>query len=718
MVDNQWWRSPLRLVTIELPPSNLKELNIKETVDQVVDLGANVVVAFAISYLGGRAYYQSSIAPHHPDLGDRDVLNEIIDSCRARAVKVLAYVNCIWGDSATAKEHPDWAQRKADGQMQHEFGDASTAMCVNSPYKNYLLRVVSEIVSNYDVDGVFMDEPGFQSWCACENCKEEFSKDMDLELPTKQNWTDPNWLKFIDWRYKCVADFAKDVAETIKRNDPERICFLQFHFPISSFLSRKMPVFMYDMLKIGWRHGSEYAGWYIPMIYGESLRQLSTSENVLSLEDYRSLSQLPVWWLGASVRYAKSIDESKPVFILIESPYIPWSLVALPEAELKVSIAQVVASGGQPWFAMYGPGVSNLANWRAIGRSYNQLKAIEEYLGDREDIKFAALHFSERSIELYGRNQVESQCLDHFYGFYKALSQSHIPFSIVQDQTLAVPEQLEQYKVLVLPNSTCLSKSETGAISKFVSKGGGLVATFRSSLFADDGQQLNNFGLSDVLGVDYLGSISSSLFGYARTKVDHEITEPIGEKTIIPYVDESLNVKTKGKAKSLCNLISPSTSSFTTLGNDSDRPVITVSDYGAGRAVYFPGKPDLIYLSYGLEAYRFLLERSVNWSSKTDIPITFGNLPTTVETQAYYQQGKNRLVIHFVNYTSETQRPINEVIPACDVRCSVKAPSGARVKSIRQLISAGELAPTSTEKGHVQFVVPRISEYEIVCISY
>ena len=718
MADNQWWRNPLRLVTIELPPSNLKALNVSETVNNVIDLGANVVVAFAVSYLGGRAYYQSSIAPHHPDLGSRDILKEIIKNCKTRAVKVLAYVNCTWADSDIAKDHPDWVQKKADSQMQHEFGDASMAMCINSPYENYILKVVSEIVSNYDVDGVFMDEPGFQSWCACNNCKEKFKRDLDLELPTRQNWTDPDWLKFVDWRYKCIADFAENIARTVKQDDPKKICFLQFHFPISYFLSRKMPVFMYDMLKVGWRHGPEYAGWYIPAIYGENLSQLSKSETVMSLENYRSLTQLPVWWLGASVRYAQSIDESKPVFTLIESSFIPWNLMTLPETELKISIAQVVASGGQPWFAMYGPGVSNLTNWSAIGESYNQLKEVEEYFGDRESIKFAALHFSERSIELYGRNQADSRYLDHFYGFYKALSQSHIPFSIVQDETLANPELLEQYRVLILPNSTCLSKSETDAISDCVKKGRGLVATFRSSLFTENGQQLSNFGLSDALGVDYLGSISSSLFGYARTKLDHEITQPIGTDTIFPCTDESLNVKTKRNSKALCNLISPSTSSFTTLGNDSNLPLITVCEHDAGRAVYFAGKPDMIYLLYGLDVYRLLLEKAVKWSANADPSVTFANLPMTVETQAYYQRGKNRTIIHFINYTSETPRPINEVVPAHDVTCTLRIPSGARVRSIKQLISPADLKITESKGDRVRFLIPKISEYEIVCVTY
>nr|MDO8132807.1 beta-galactosidase trimerization domain-containing protein [Candidatus Njordarchaeum guaymaensis] len=717
LADDQWWSNPLRIITIELPPSDIKDLDIEETVTKVADLGANVAVAFALSYVGARAYYQSTIAPHHPDLGRRDILRETIEHCRKQGLKVLAYVNCIWGDSAVAKEHPEWAQRKSDGQLQQEFGGASTAMCPNGPYKEYLQKVVLEIVSNYDVDGVFMDEPGFQSWCACENCAAKLKKDLGLELPTKQNWSDPNWLKFIEWRYKSVTEFASSVYRTIKGIDSKKMCFLQFHFPISSFLSRRMPVFMYDILKIGWRHGSEYAGWYIPMIYGENLRELMRHEDVLSVEDYRSLSQLPVWWLGASVRYAKSIDENKPVFVLIESPYIPWNLVSLPEAELKVSIASVVANGAQPWFAMYGPGVANLTNWKAIGESFNKLRELEEYLEKRETIKFAALLFSERTVHLYGRNQVESRCLDHFHGFYKALSQSHVPFDVIHDDNLASPKTLEGYKVLVLPNAACLSQADTLNIQRFVKNGGGVVATFRSSLFDDKGNQLSNLSLNEVLGVDYLGSITSSLFGYARIRGQHEITEQVGVENIIPCVDEQLNVKTKGKARSLCSILSASTSAFTTLGAETSLPTIVVSDYGKGRTVYFPGKPESIFLSYGWDIYRALLERSVKWTCKTELPLTFENLPNTVEVQAYYQPANSRFVVHLVNYTSEMPRPINETLPVCNVNCSMRIPTDSRIRSVKLLVS-GKEPPWNTKNGYVTFTVPKIDEHEIICISW
>jgi hypothetical protein len=333
-------------------------------------------------------------------------------------------------------------------------------------------------------------------------------------------------------------------------------------------------------------------------------------------------------------------------------------------------------------------------------------------------VKFAALLFSEMSIGLYGRNQVESRYLDHFYGFYKVLSQSHIPFDVVQDEALTSNKELAGYKVLVLPNSVCLSQREVDAVSEFVRGGGGIVATFRSSLFDEKGRQRSNLALADVFGVDYLGSVTSPVFGYAKLRGEHEITQPLEGGNIIAWVDENLNVKTKGKTRSLCNLIKEPQSPFSPLGSETSLPVITVTDYGAGRAVYFPGKPDSLFLLYGLEACKTLLERSVLWSSKAELPFSFKNLISTVEVQAYIQKEKNRMIIHFINYTSEVPRPINEVIPASNVECLIKVPDDKKARDIKQLISGGNLSPTQVEKNRIGFTVPRINEHEIICVSY
>ena len=62
----------------------------------------------------------------------------------------------------------------------------------------------------------------------------------------------------------------------------------------------------------------------------------------------------------------------------------------------------------------------------------------------------------------------------------QALIQAHIPFGLIFDEHLA---DLAKYRVLVLPETECLSDAQLDSIRKFVAEGGGLVATGTAGLY-------------------------------------------------------------------------------------------------------------------------------------------------------------------------------------------------------------------------------------------
>ena len=87
---------------------------------------------FSIGYYpGGTAFYQSQLAPHYPGLGDRDLLAEALEAAHRNGQKVIAYIASIWGGPEMFLGHPDWAQRKADGQVTS--WDEAYTQCGNVP---------------------------------------------------------------------------------------------------------------------------------------------------------------------------------------------------------------------------------------------------------------------------------------------------------------------------------------------------------------------------------------------------------------------------------------------------------------------------------------------------------------------------------------------------------------------------------------------------------
>jgi len=159
-----WWDRPLRAVTLEFPASDVATIDVKGIVDETFRGDVNTLVVFATGYYpGGTAFYQSRIAPHYPGLGARDLLAEAIVAAHANGQRVVAYLASIWGNRDLYFQHPDWAQRKADGTVttwDPQYN--SVAMDPLSPYRDYFAAIVQEIADNYPVAGSYFDGPSLQ----------------------------------------------------------------------------------------------------------------------------------------------------------------------------------------------------------------------------------------------------------------------------------------------------------------------------------------------------------------------------------------------------------------------------------------------------------------------------------------------------------------------------------------------------------------------------
>ena len=114
--------------------------------------------------------------------------------------------------------------------------------------------------------------------------------------------------------------------------------------------------------------------------------------------------------------------------------------------------------------------------------------------------------YSQQTAAFYGGEQAHQKVEDHTLGFYQALIEGRIPFEMVHDRLLDA-EHIGQFKTLILPNIAALSDAQCRQLREFVTRGGSLVATFETSLYDEWGMQRENFGLSDLFGVAYDGSI-------------------------------------------------------------------------------------------------------------------------------------------------------------------------------------------------------------------
>src|SRR5262249_10643996 len=90
-------------------------------------------------------------------------------------------------------------------------------------------------------------------------------------------------------------------------------------------------------------------------------------------------------------------------------------------------------------------------------------------------------------------------------GAFRAIFEKHWPVRVLTEYDLENAE-LQGVRVLMLPNVACLSDRAAEVIRRYVQQGGGLVASFETSLYDDQCERRKDFALADVLHAHYVAT--------------------------------------------------------------------------------------------------------------------------------------------------------------------------------------------------------------------
>jgi len=131
----------------------------------------------------GYLLYPSAHAVQQPD---RDYFGEQVAACRRRGIRVMAYYSLTL-DSLVGSEHPEWRVRDMEGRIHHPDYKAFSHyhwLCLNSPYRDFVVAQLEEVVTRYDVEGVWIDilylpehPPDLtRDTCFCDHCHRQYSQ--------------------------------------------------------------------------------------------------------------------------------------------------------------------------------------------------------------------------------------------------------------------------------------------------------------------------------------------------------------------------------------------------------------------------------------------------------------------------------------------------------------------------------------------------------------
>ncbi len=722
MTDLKWWQKPVRMMRQDYI-SDLQRM-------READLAAlarskreewHVNCEWVIGTPGiapGRGYQTTFNTPHfekYPALGDWDLIREYLPHARANGIHVLAYLNLHWFAFEFAAQHPGWEQLLADGRTYGSVNPlygTGTTLCVNSPWRDWSFSLIAEAMRT-GIEGVFLDGPVlFPGCCHCPSCQERFRARTGSDLPTAEDWANPLWKAFVDFREDSMAEYLRDARHAMHSVNPEGVVFLN----------------------AGSWHGG---GWRV-------------ARNIEKCGPYQEFNGAEAFFHPGPDRFlfmwaatAKHLMAGgKPAVVFSHHCLGAWHYIPLPPVEAQLAYAQAAACGANPWFAIFDYALDHsrpeaVAPIREIGEF---LERHEAYYTATESAADVALLFSSQSNTYYvshradlyrdtgsGREQDlvmdtgsgrmvvdwsrrKAVCDDlqgsSFQGYYAILTQEHIPFDVILDSHLTT-EQLARYRVVILPNAACLSDAQVEGLRAYVGAGGHLVASFETGCYDERGEPRAQPALADLLGVE-------SIEGVWRPAVTEEYVRALGVHPavgfragqLLPRPALALQVRPGAGTECPAVFLTETGKVYTALGPDSEYPALVLSR-PAGRVAYLPMLIGSAAAKLKMEQHRRLVGATVRWAHGGSMPLE-SDAPPTVQIEMRRQPG--RRLIHLVNNTGDMQRPITRLIPIRDLRVAL---TGTPPRRLHRL-STGEDLPFDVGAGCIGFTLPELNLYEVV----
>jgi len=478
-----WFREDFRKVLIlYVSPDWAKDrgerFNAKEYVDSLEAAHVRCIQPYAKDH-HGYCYYKTSLGNPYPI----DVMGELTREARSRGMRVIPYFS-LGFDAYTLGLHPDWLYVDSRGEPRSLRAGAFRWGCLGSPYRDFCLQQIEELVSQYEVDGLWLDilpfgplsvevdgRPGLSSTllapCYCPSCQRDFRERTGRDLPLKPSSADQ--VLAFQMMIDSLQSFLQEASRLTKRHHPHALV---------TYNGAGGPVDAID--------------------HSDLITTEAHAPGYLKLS-FRS-------------RWGRHRDR---MFEMYAPSGLPGSGIGFnawdfkPAEILQLETAIVMSQGGVLWLSQtpYPHGGTEQAQYDTLERVFSFAKTLEPYVRDAESVSEIALATTNRpySAPRYGHESMSgTEALHH------ALVHGHFQFDV-----LRLPTDLSRYRLVALADQSVMSEEDAEALRRFVYDGGNLLVTGATSTVDDSGQPRGDFALADVLGVN-LQRHSEHPFVYLR----------------------------------------------------------------------------------------------------------------------------------------------------------------------------------------------------------
>jgi len=665
------------------------------------------------------AYYPSKFPLQHRAefLDSRDLYGDLAKAAHDDGLVVIARMDSNRTAEDFFKAHPDWFARNSEGNPYRAADKYVT--CVNGPYYDeYLPSVLTEIIERSHPEG-FADNSwsglGRDSICYCDNCARKFRDKAGAGLPSKHDWKDPVFRKWIDWSYARRIEIWDLNNRTTKAVGGPNCLWFGMNSGSVTSQSRSFR----DCKAIFER---------AEMVFLDHQARATTG-----FEENADTGKLVHGMLG----WDKIAPESMAMY---QAGHGTFRVASKPAAEARMWMFEGFAGGIQPWWHHIGAYQEDRRMYHTAEPVMKWYEANQSVLVNRRPFATVGVVWSQRNTDFYGQDRAAELVDAPYRGFTASLVRARIPYVPIHIDH--IERDGGNLKVLILPNLAAISDAQCAAIRKFVSSGGGLIATGVTSVCNEFGDARNDYGLADLFGAHFAGSpdgiravSTQTLHSYLRLDPElragvwgphtsdepraggqrHQVLRGFEETDILPFGGTLAAMKLDSGVTVPLTFVPP----FPVLPPETSwmrQPKTDIPGLVLNRRVAFlPADIDRLYALNNLPDHATLLANLVRWAANGDIPLEVEGRGV-FDCNLYTQSG--RMIVHVVNLTATGRVPVTDedLVPSGPLKLGIHLPAGVGGHNVRLLVGGKSVTPTLSG-GWVRVVVPSVLDHEVLVIE-
>jgi hypothetical protein len=704
-----WWQEQMYGVHYTIREIDARGFDAPRFVAETTSLGFNLL---SFDSSGYHALYPSDISLNRRGvyLEGRDIIGEIVTEARRKGLVTQVCIDVGKGPHEVFLKHPEWVCRDSSGEpllWTTQHGNIYFT-CTIGPYMTEMIGpVVEEQLRRYPLDAVLLTDFGLPRACYCPSCRRRFAEASGgQEIPTTPDRRNPVWRSYIGWRYRELARAWKQATHRCHEVRPEVKVMMNTVATFNAAIIQQGVDF--DLTRDS-----------ADIVQTEAQTKLS-----FETLDEGVTYQSPFWPTEQIRRLTTGTDRA----VVDHCSYFyawPWRRTAMIDAYQKMWLLQVAANGGHPIIHYVGPvyAQEDRRGAAAIRDTATLLERHRQFFERTESCADVAVVFSQETLDFCGTEDFPRVYEQHMRGVLAALS--GIPFDIVSARGLAEAD-LSRYRVLVLPDVACMDDPTVALLRKWVAGGGGLVATYETSLCDIEGNKRKDFALGDLFGCSHTGAVLKPvphLAGRSSRRTNyymvldekHPLLQDIVDTDLILCEGDSCVVsRTPGATRPL--VFQPPYEIFPEgraygLVDRTDMAAATTHEVGSGRVVYFASQVDRLYWLLRHPDLARLLRNAVAWAGRDGLSFELLR-PRTVSLTARRQREHNRIVLHLINATGAF--PFEEIAPVENLVIRVHGAGGKAPAGVHAAMSNRDLEVRPGPHGAFDILLPRLETNEII----